>query len=1129
MNDSLSNQEIDKDVDKDIHQRLRDIIEHMEHVLPGQAPIKDFVHHNTLHGYQEMHFTEALRSSFEITGTYAYMSQEEFVEYYKEGRINKDDLYAVIRNDDNLPSDTIWLELEGRTLKLEQLYFSAMLFGKNPISRSKLNWLIEEKNMLSSLLPYIPQRSRQHLMTEGGKGSKKRGKAGKSQTEAEVTTALWEACLDVLGLDHELLHPEELSDLSPEFAETLFKNLAKEQQVETADHFMLHGTIRKESDRIRESLWAKVGKEYTLRGLLKVLTGYDILDDYRPALLRHVASFLDQGVASWYNEQRGKGFFAAWRASAYDDLIGHDPELPDWQYELESLPEDALEAVMWELDHLGLDESQWADYIERLALELPGWSGMFLWLHHNPGYEGMTQPIDMMEYLAVRMVLERIYAQRLTRRKWDIEASLHSIQWYFHRRRSELYVRHALYNSNLPEFLTSRANRLSIHDANFADDYNLWQKLADMIGTWQESNLAEENSGYNVYRHGWQLYRQMQLLGVPATDVRSLSKKQLDSFFGTLNSLDVNTMGYLWLQAYEYHYRENFFNAVSQNTHRGNWQSREQRPDAQIIFCMDDREEGFRRHLEVINPLIETLGAAAHFNVPHRWKGLDDDGVIKLTPVTTDPVHEVHETPLEKDKPRLANHKKRVAKRVTLEDTLNNEIRRNLFTSSVLIAASAPVALITLAGKIFAPLKTGQILKNIKDSIDTPIETEIQVTCHQANSDATPDDPSMGFGLEEQAARVSGFLRTNGLADGFGSFVVIMGHGSTNENNPHRSAYGCGACSGKFSGPNARILAKMANNPDVRKIMREGESPSEYTVDIPDDCWFIGAMHNTCSEAIDWYDINLIPEKLRPAYDEFQLEVLKACESSAHERCRKFASAPKLPSIQKAVKHIAARALDFSQARPELGHATNACAIIGRRAVSQGVFFDRRLFLISYDSRVDDDNGSLLEALLLSAGPVGAGISLEYYFSKVSNDRYGAGSKVTHNITGFFGVMEGAGSDLRTGLPKQMIEIHEAMRLQVMVEATTDMLTKIYQRAPALQELIGNEWILLSSVDPDTGAIHYFDPKKGFIPWSNSKMLDLDTYKTSTDWYAGKMEPLDPVFVEQGVVKDTAEANGGLQ
>ena len=40
------------------------------------------------------------------------------------------------------------------------------------------------------------------------------------------------------------------------------------------------------------------------------------------------------------------------------------------------------------------------------------------------------------------------------------------------------------------------------------------------------------------------------------------------------------------------------------------------------------------------------------------------------------------------------------------------------------------------------------------------------------------------------------------------------------------------------------------------------------------------------------------------------------------------------------------------------------------------------------------------------AGPVGAGISLEYYFSSVDNERYGCGSKITHNLTGLFGVAQ---------------------------------------------------------------------------------------------------------------------------
>jgi uncharacterized protein YbcC (UPF0753/DUF2309 family) len=90
----------------------------------------------------------------------------------------------------------------------------------------------------------------------------------------------------------------------------------------------------------------------------------------------------------------------------------------------------------------------------------------------------------------------------------------------------------------------------------------------------------------------------------------------------------------------------------------------------------------------------------------------------------------------------------------------------------------------------------------------------------------------------------------------------------------------------------------------------------------------------------------------------------------------------------------------------------------------------------------------VLEATLLAAGPVGAGINLEYYFSTVNNEGYGCGSKATHNLAGLFGVMQGASSDLRTGLPLQMVEIHEPMRLLVVVEQTLEIVSAIYQRQP---------------------------------------------------------------------------------
>jgi uncharacterized protein YbcC (UPF0753/DUF2309 family) len=210
------------------------------------------------------------------------------------------------------------------------------------------------------------------------------------------------------------------------------------------------------------------------------------------------------------------------------------------------------------------------------------------------------------------------------------------------------------------------------------------------------------------------------------------------------------------------------------------------------------------------------------------------------------------------------------------------------------------------------------------------------------------------------------------------------------------------------------------------------------------------------------------------------------------------------------LRHVQGRAEDLSQARPELGHATNAAAFIGRRDMSRGLFLDRRVFLISYDPTQDED-GRIVEAILLAAGPVGAGISLEYYFSTVDNARFGCGSKVTHNLTGAFGVMEGGESDLRTGLPQQMVEIHEPMRLLVVVEQQTARLAEILARQPALQELVGHAWIILAAQDPSTGALARYCPRRGWLPWAGRAVLPQ--VARSRDWFAGEAGPLPPALL----------------
>src|SRR5207302_7246240 len=139
--------------------------------------------------------------------------------------------------------------------------------------------------------------------------------------------------------------------------------------------------------------------------------------------------------------------------------------------------------------------------------------------------------------------------------------------------------------------------------------------------------------------------------------------------------------------------------------------------------------------------------------------------------------------------------------------------------------------------------------------------------------------------------------------------------------------------------------------------------------------------------------------------------------------------------------HVEGRAEDLAQVRPEWGHATNAISIVGRRESTRGLFLDRRAFLTSYDPNQDDAENTILTRILQAVFPVCAGINLEYYFSYVDNNGYGAGTKLPHNLASLLGVMDRAASDLRTGLPWQTGAIHEPGRSRFMIETTVDVVS----------------------------------------------------------------------------------------
>ncbi len=515
----------------------------------------------------------------------------------------------------------------------------------------------------------------------------------------------------------------------------------------------------------------------------------------------------------------------------------------------------------------------------------------------------------------------------------------------------------------------------------------------------------------------------------------------------------------------------------------------EPEPLFQAVFCIDERECSTRRHLEEAHPRVETFGYAGFFGVVMAYQGLDDIRPRPLCPVNLVPRHCVRERALKPAEEQAYLAARRRQGSLAYSVSVGS---KTLSRGGVLAPVLGIASVVPLIGRCLAPRFAERLAHRLRRGPREQPPTRLALLRRGEEVDA--DGRKLGFSSEEMADVVAGLLRATALDPGRTRLVLIVGHGSASLNNPHEAAHDCGATGGGRGGPNARAFASMANRRDVRDLLRE------RGVVVPESTWFLGAYHNTCDDSMHYYDLDLVPDELAADVRNAQRAMEAACDLDAHERCRRFESFAPGSDVSRAKAHVEARAVDLAQPRPEYGHATNAVALVGRRSRTRGLFLDRRAFLASYDPRTDPE-GHVLEQLLGAVVPVGAGISLEYYFSYVDPVGYGSGTKLPHNITGLIGVMDGHASDLRTGLPWQMVEIHEPVRLLTIVEARREVIDRILLARPELAEFLANRWVQFVRWEPDTDRFEVLTPK-GLVEYV-PEYPRIPVVEHSSEYYSG--------------------------
>lgn len=549
----------------------------------------------------------------------------------------------------------------------------------------------------------------------------------------------------------------------------------------------------------------------------------------------------------------------------------------------------------------------------------------------------------------------------------------------------------------------------------------------------------------------WVLWKNTQM-----TD-KFLFKKLSDTFisqlFNTRNIQQIgkeqNTLLWVWHKAAEIKFQTAMHEKLTSSlTHSI------KKPILQAVFCIDVRSEQYRKQLEAQHIAIETYGFAGFFGLPIAYATPAGQNIRPQLPGLL--------------KPGLVV-KQSISK--TKSKQIQTKLQKKLSWKLAADSAGSTFGMVESQGlfKVFDLLKQtffGSTPSRVIATEDIDHAWEI-------------NNESGALNIDELAALSKTVLSGMGLKRPYAEQVLIVGHGSFSNNNPHASGLDCGACGGQTGEVNALVLCYLLNRPDIRAILNlDGLSISDKTTFIP-------CLHNTVTDEV------VVLNKQDGEWLEWLKEATAASQKQRIELEGNTAN-----SRQKNHEALNQKSMDWAQLRPEWGLANNAAFIVAPRSYTRTLDFDGRSFLHDYVWQADNEF-QLLEQIMTAPMIVTNWINLQYYASVTDNQHYGSGNKMLHNVVGGnFGVFEGNGGDLRIGLPQQSLYDgkkwrHNPIRLNVYIAAPKEAIDTIIEKHAMVKDLIENEWLFLHQWDNKNRTISQYQHGS----WEEvnvSKVTELD-------------------------------------
>jgi uncharacterized protein YbcC (UPF0753/DUF2309 family) len=671
-------------------QGLRHAVEHAAHLLPAQGPITVFIHHNTLHAFEDLPFTEAVKKAARVFGCAPYLTEERFREELGSGRVRFADLEQILREDLGLRAE----EKVARLCTRLELRLAMLQYPMRSGPTEELLWFIAETDALRRVRGDVSAAVRGRLVAE---------------------TRRW-VMRDLRG-GHEAGRNDNWASRSANGLAALLERFDESRIEAWGDDaweaFTLQALWRVCCDGLSgvPEFTTPAATPLRHRDLLLQAAGADADLPVHDLLIRFCGAFLDQGLAHWQLPRRDEGLYRAFcvlyrPAGGPPDrwLRGLREELG----RLEAGNVGPLESIRESLENLGVPQEEWEEYLSATLLALRGWAGITHFLEERP--DRAVRPVpegSLVEFLAVRLVLDRLSLAYTARKALGYTGPL----------------------GQLRETLRQRLGpppSPSVEQRAF-----LVFQLAQVLG-WTPEDLHRRDESE------W---------GPLAREVEAFSAIERRRIFHL---------------AYERRFTTQALDALA--LHNRHPHDEPANPRFQAMFCIDEREESIRRHLEELAPEAVTFGIAGFYFIDMYYRAATDAHFVPLCPAVMRPGRWVVEqvgASLEGEHERRA----RTRRALGLASHHLHVGSRTFALGALVSAVGGVLATAPLVARTLFPRLTARIRKSFGRIVQAPPLTRLRL--ERSEPTPGPEDGHVGYTLDEMVAIAERVLRDTGLTSGF--------------------------------------------------------------------------------------------------------------------------------------------------------------------------------------------------------------------------------------------------------------------------------------------------------------------------------------------------------------------------